>query len=132
LIPFPIYLRLNSKKYSYAKAEISVELADQRAILSIDKVTASNESITYGLTNNQGLDNGIKCLTNQNILLLLLIIWVNQESARCHDIHVVVLGTSVNIDCLSIQYILVALNVEFVRGEDFATLNQDPKRVLKE
>jgi hypothetical protein len=83
------------------------------------------------LPRGECLDNSIKGLTHQNIRLLLDVIRVNQESSCCHYVHVVVLSTGVNINGLSIKDILITLNVEFVRSEDFSTLNQDPERVLE-
>lgn len=95
-------------------------------------VTASNIGGLDWLAWNETLDNSIYGLINQVIGLLLSFIRINQECARSHDVHVTVLGTSIHIDGLGIKDVLVTLDIEFVGGEEFATLDQNAKRILKE
>ena len=95
-------------------------------------VTTSNIGGLDWLAWNESLDSSVYGLINQVIGLLLSVIRINQECSRSHDVHVTVLGTSIHIDSLGIKDILVTLDVEFVGGEEFSTLDQNAKRILKE
>lgn len=102
---------------------MSVELRTQGGIFASDEIATSNITGLDRLARNQRFDYGVKSLINQDIGLLLGVVRINQESAGGHHIHVVVFCTCVNINGLWVKNILVTLDVEFVRSEDFATLN---------
>lgn len=66
------------------------------------------------------------------VSLLLILFGVDQEGTRSHRGHVAVLSTDVDIGALVIKHVRVAVDLELVRVEMPATLNQDGQRVLKE
>lgn len=104
----------------------------QSRVLGLDVITAGNIGGLHWLAWDESLDSSVEGLINQVVGLLLCVVRINQECARSHDVHITVLGTGVHIDGLGSEHILVALDVEFVGGEEFATLDQNAERILKE
>lgn len=117
---------------TYSKTEGGVDFPGQGSVLCPEVVTAGNIGGLNWLAWDERLDSNIEGLIDQVVGLLLGVVGINQECARSHNVHVAVLGTGVHIDGLRSEHILVALDVEFVGGEEFPTLDQDAERILKE
>ena len=88
-----------------------MSLANQLSILGLQEILGSNESLLDRFSNSQVIHKYLKGLIGNNIGLLLAFIRVNKECAASHDIHITVLSTSIQIDGLRVELVLVRLYI---------------------
>jgi hypothetical protein len=117
---------------SYTKAKVSMYLLAQISVFRLNEFLSRYVCILNGLSNDQALYTNIQSITDYLIGFLLAIFRIHQQSPACHHVHILILPANIYVYCLSIDFIIIALDVEFVQREAFSTLNEYWEWILKE
>ena len=65
------------------------------------------------------------------VCLLLLLLWVDNQGTWCHRAHVAVLSAAIYIDCLRLKFVVIWVDLEFVHVKVATGVDQDGKREVK-
>mmetsp|Transcript_39635 Transcript_39635/g.38172 ORF Transcript_39635/g.38172 Transcript_39635/m.38172 type:complete len:509 (-) Transcript_39635:246-1772(-) len=115
-----------------SKPEVRMNFVEEGGVLGGNDLLAKGVGVLDGAAHLEPLDHRLQGLIRHQVRRLLRLTRVHYQGPTRHRIHVLIFPTDVEVDCLRIQLVLIALDIELGDIDVLAGLDEDGQEVLKE